>query len=77
MAASGASRLTDIAHVVLGVIVAYIAVLLSPALAWLITTVFIIYELDEDWHLSDKAFQDIREFLIGLSVAATILLLSL
>jgi len=32
--------------------------------------VFILYELDEDWPISDQAFRDIREYLIGLFTGA-------
>ena len=37
--------------------------------------VFIIYELNEDWHISDSAFIDILFYAIGLYTAAVILIL--
>ena len=56
---------TDIAHVIAGVLTST-ASFINPTLATLMFIGFIIYELDEDWHLSDEAYQDILEFLIGL-----------
>jgi hypothetical protein len=32
------------------------------------TIVFIIYELNEEWNLHDKAYKDILEFAIGLGI---------
>ncbi len=43
-------------------------------LSILLFIIFIIYELDEDWHLSDQAFKDILEYAVGLYAAAIILL---
>jgi hypothetical protein len=36
--------------------------------------VFIVYELDEDWKISDYAYKDIREFAIGLAIGEILLL---
>lgn len=30
---------------------------------------FIAYEVNEDWHLSDQAFRDILEFMLGFFTA--------
>ena len=30
---------------------------------------FLAYEVDEDWHISDEAFHDILEFMVGFFVA--------
>jgi len=35
---------------------------------------FIVYEVDEDWHLSDEAFRDILEFTIGLYITSLVVL---
>ena len=64
-------RLSDLIHVVAGLIAAFA----PPHLAVLISMLFVIYELDEDWHLHDKAYQDIREFLIGLVMGTVFRLL--
>ena len=67
--------LTDVTHVLAGVLTS-IASFLNPTLAILTFVGFIIYELDESWHLSDQAFQDILEYLIGLYGGFISLLLS-
>jgi len=59
------------AHHVWGLVTAIIA-LVSSALSVLMFTGFIIYELDEDWHIHDKAYRDIREMLIGMGVGAAL-----
>ena len=46
-----------------------------PVISILLTLLFIIYELDEDWWLNDKAFRDIREYLIGMFIGGMLLLL--
>ena len=40
------------------------------------TLVFIVYELDEDWKISDYAYKDIREFAIGLAIGEALLLVA-
>jgi len=57
-------ELSDLSHVGAGIIVGLIA-FVKPVLAVLATILFIIYELDEDWHLHDKAYKDIFEFALG------------
>jgi len=66
-------KLTSIAHYVAGAITA-IATTANPIAAIIGFLGFMIYELDEDWHLSDKAFRDIKEFMIGFYVALALLL---
>ncbi len=57
-----------------GVLVAYFS-FVAPVLAVLITTLFALYEMDEQWRITDEAFKDIREFLIGLFVGALLSIL--
>ena len=38
------------------------------ALAAIFAASFLVYELNEDLHLSDKAYRDIRGFLIGVGI---------
>jgi hypothetical protein len=38
------------------------------------TLLFIIYELDEAWHLHDESYEDIKEFAIGLALGEVLLL---
>ena len=57
--------LTDVAHVIGGVLTA-VASYVNPTLAIMLFASFIIYELDEGWRLSDAAYKDILEYMIGL-----------
>jgi hypothetical protein len=41
----------------------------SWAAAWIIMLGFIVYELDQDWHIKDKAYRDLLGFLIGAYLA--------
>ena len=57
----------------------YVAGLVTVAgalVSWVLVLVsfggFIIYELNEDYHLTDQAFRDILEYLIGLNVGIVI-----
>ena len=59
----------SLAHIMAGIICG-ITTLLHPVMAVIATLLFLIYELDEDWHLSDKAFKDILEFAIGYYLVA-------
>jgi len=49
--------------------------MLNSILPILLFVVFIIYELDEDWHLSDEAYRDILEYALGLYIASILLLI--
>ena len=61
----------SLAHIIAGIICG-ITTLLHPVMAVIATLLFLIYELDEDWHLSDKAFKDILEYAIGYYIVMTI-----
>jgi len=67
--------LYDLAHIVFGILTAFTAVYLQPALAVIMFLTFVIYQLDESWHLSDESYEDIREYGIGLGIGTTIILL--
>lgn len=45
-----------------------VTALMSPVAAVLLFCGFIIYELNEDYHLKDGAYQDIAGYLVGLAV---------
>lgn len=61
-------------HIAAGAVTA-VASLQSWLLGLLLFSVFIIYELDEDWHISDGAFVDIRDYALGLYIASLLLIL--
>jgi hypothetical protein len=67
--------LYSIVHTVAGVLTGFTS-FFNPVLAVLMFIGFIIYELDESWRLSDEAYRDILDYLIGLytSFASLILL---
>ncbi len=67
-------RLASVGHFLGGLVAALVAPV-SPLLAILVTAVFIIYELDEDWHISDLSYRDIREFLEGMVTGGAILVI--
>jgi len=56
---------TKLIHVLCGFLTAY-STEFSIILPILLFLVFILYELDEDWHISDNAYEDIRDYAIGL-----------
>jgi len=68
-------KLAQVFHFLAGFVTTLTIIYLSPVVGTLMFIVFLIYELDEDWHISDKAFIDILFYAIGLYVAAVILML--
>ena len=67
-------RYRNAAHYLVGILVA-----LSSQVSWVLPLVgaalFLTYEVDEDYHLSDEAFHDILEAIIGFFVAVAGLIL--
>ena len=57
-----------LAHYIAGILIA-----LSSMVSWTLPIVgaimFLVYEVDEDWHLHDKAYHDILEAMLGFFVA--------
>lgn len=58
-----------------GGFLAALAARVEPVLAVVATALFVIYELDQDWHLHDKAYKDIREYMVGFFAALAAMLL--
>jgi len=54
-----------LSHMTAGVLTA-LATLVSPVLPAVLFGGFMIYELNEDWHITDQAFKDILEYCYGL-----------
>ena len=66
----------EVGRVLLHIPVGLLTVLLGYAAWWLAITSaggFFIYQLNEDWHISDGAFTDIKGWLWGLFVGGCIL----
>jgi len=55
--------LTDLSHVLLGVLIVVLTKV-NPLTSILLFISFVIYELDEDWHISDYAYGDILELML-------------
>jgi len=66
--------LTDIAHVAYGILTVFAATYLHAAVAAIMFATFIIYQLDESWHIEDESYDDIREYGIGLGIGAALAL---
>jgi len=66
--------LYDLAHVVFGILTVLAAAYVHPVVSAIMFLTFIIYELDEEWHLEDESYEDIREYGIGLGIGTTIIL---
>ena len=57
----------NVAHIIAGLI-ASLATFINPVVGVLATVLFVIYELDEEWHLKDESYKDILEFAVGYYV---------
>ena len=68
------SFLTDLAHTLLGVLI-IVLTKVNPLASILLFLTFLVYELDEDWHLHDQAYQDILELMIGMVISSIVYLL--
>jgi len=66
-------KLTSLAHYFFGFLTAFV-MKISFVFTVINSFVFIVYELDEDWKISDYAYKDIREFAIGLAIGEILLL---
>ena len=66
-------KITSLAHYLGGSISATLAIIV-PILAVLLTALFVIYEMDEKWTISDESFVDLREYLLGMFFASLVVL---
>jgi len=64
--------LTDLAHIAFGILTVLAAVYVHPVVSVIMFLTFTIYELDEEWHLEDESYEDIREYGIGLGIGTLI-----
>jgi hypothetical protein len=68
-------KITDIAHIVFGIITAIVSKI-NIIFSIINTFLFVLYELDEEWRISDYAYEDIKEFTIGLAIGELLLLVA-
>ena len=64
-------KYTSIAHYMFGFVAALVS-FRNPLLGAVLVFLFVVYEVDEDWHLHDRAFRDIREALIGMVIGSVV-----
>ncbi|MEM2196426.1 MAG: hypothetical protein QXH10_09235 [Ignisphaera sp.] len=67
------SILTSLAHILYGFISA-LSITVHPVMPVLCLVLFIVYELDQEWHISDKAYDELAEYCIGFCIALTLLI---
>lgn len=66
--------LTKLGHALFG-FTSTLAVIVNPILPPTSAALFVVYELDEEWCLSDEAYEEIREYMYGAAAALLLLLL--
>ena len=64
----------DIIHGVCGAMTVILG-MFNPALAIIFATMFLAYQLNEEQTLNDRAFNDLREWLIGFGIASGVLII--
>ena len=60
-------------HLVAGLL-SSLSVSVSPVLPVVSTLLFITYQLDEDWHIKDKAYLDILEYMLAFFAGISLML---
>lgn len=67
-------RYRNAAHYLLGML-AVEGSLVHWTIPLVLTSLFLVYEVNEDWHIKDRAYHDVLECLIGAALAAARLIL--
>lgn len=65
--------LTKIGHGLFGFLSA-LSVVVNPTLTVIGFLLFMAYELNEEWHLHDEAYEELREFGYGFAIGMLALL---
>jgi hypothetical protein len=60
-------------HLVAGLLSA-LSVSVSPVLPLVSTLLFLTYEIDEDWHIKDRAYLDIFEYMLAFFIGISLML---
>ena len=63
-----------IVHIPHGILIG-ICMTFNPHLGWIFGGIFLVYELNEDWDIRDRAWIDLRGCLIGLAIVATYIII--
>lgn len=69
-----AIKLTNVAHFAYGLLTILAAQAL-PVLALVMFFTFLFYELDEELHLNDEAYEALYDYALGLSLGLILFLL--
>lgn len=59
-------------HVPIGMFNAW-ALAKTPHIGWAFLLMFVLYEINEDWHIKDQAWYDLRGWLWGFVVGAVVM----
>jgi hypothetical protein len=68
--------LFSLAHITFGFL-ASVSVLISPVLTVINFLIFFVYEMDQEWTISDEAYQELREYGFGFGLGVVVMLITL
>jgi hypothetical protein len=68
--------LFSLAHITFGFL-ASVSVLISPVLTVVNFLIFFVYEMDQQWTISDEAYQELREYGFGFGLGVVVMLITL
>jgi hypothetical protein len=68
--------LFSLAHITFGFL-ASVSVLISPVLTVVNFLIFLVYEMDQEWTISDEAYQELREYGFGFGLGVVVMLITL
>jgi len=63
-----------LAHFAFGLL-SCLSVIVSPVLTVLGVVLFLLYEFDQEWRMSDAAYEEIRVFSVGFGVGMALMIL--
>ena len=61
-------------HTIFGIFTV-LAVMVHPVLSVIFFLTFVLYELDEEWNVGDHAFEEMREYGVGLVIGLMVVML--
>jgi len=59
-------------HIPLGLLTVLFGYYIGWWLAVIFAVGFLVYEVDEDWHISDEAYKDVKGFIWGLGIMGVV-----
>jgi hypothetical protein len=64
--------LLSLAHIIFGFL-ASVSILIHPVLTIINFLIFLVYEMDQQWTISDHAYQELREYGLGFGLGVVFL----